>query len=48
MILGFALTGAALLLMLVAALVQIRRVDRTIERVDRELARRPPDRETGS
>ncbi len=48
MILGFILTGAALLLMLVTAFLQIRRVDRTIERVDRELAKRPPDPESGS
>jgi len=48
MIVGFVLTGAALVLMLVTAFIQIRRVDRTIERVDRELARRPPDEESGS
>ncbi len=37
---GFILTAAALVLMIVMALVQIYRVDRVIEQVDREHSNR--------
>ncbi len=36
MVLGFALTGLFLVLMIVVSLIQVRRVDRTIARIDAE------------
>ena len=42
MFLGFFLTVAALVLMVIWILLQIKRVDRTIEQVDRALNNNPP------
>jgi len=42
MFLGFLLTVAALAFMIIWTLLQIKRVDRTIEQVDRALNNNPP------